>query len=206
MKKKFIFFFVFSISFFTLVLFTARIIFLYKIADQNYSMKNPSPSQITSSHNRIEQNNSSNADIINTAHSISCFNSSGNVIITIPEFVMNMQCTQYTLQHGETLTSIAQKYISTCTINSAVKLIKEASKITNADSISAGSKIYIPETILKNGYLHTITSGDTWSKLCRDYYPIYNSDYMTKLLIFINDMPDSNLPLNTEIYLPNINI
>ena len=59
MKKKFIFFFVFSISFFTLVLFTSRIIFLYKIADQNYSMKNPSPSQITSSHNRIEQNNSS---------------------------------------------------------------------------------------------------------------------------------------------------
>lgn len=169
-------------------------------------MKNSSSSEATSSNISVEENSSSSSNAKNMSHSISCLNSSGNVIITIPEFVRNMQCTQYTLQYGETLTSIAQKYISTCTINSAVKLIKEASKITDADSIFVGNKIYIPETILKNGYLHVIKSGDTWSKLCRDYYPVYNSEYMTKLLIFINDLPNSTLPLGTEIYLPNINI
>lgn len=202
MKKKFKLFLIFSIAICTLVLFPSIITSLYKIIKNDSLVENTSTSY-----------NNSDSEYVDSyvydkrrSNDALCFNTSGNVIITIPEFISNMQCKEYTLQYGETLTSIAKKYNSTCPINTSVKLIKEASKITNADSISTGSKIYIPETILKNGYLYTIKYGDTWNELCKDYYPIYNSDCITKLLIFINDLNNNTLPSGTQIYLPNINI
>lgn len=199
MKKKFIFFLIISSA---LTLFTVKFICLYRVAQQHSKVQNTS----ASSYNLFSNNNVSNLNTPKSANSLECFNTSGNIIITIPEFIYNMQCKEYTIQKGETLTSIAKNYVSTCPINSSVKLIKEASKITNADSISSGTKIYIPETILKNGYIHITESGDNWSKLCRDYYPIYDVNSMTNLLIFINDLPDKSIPIGTEIYLPNINI
>lgn len=194
MKKKFIF----LIIMLTLVLSTFRI---YKIINQYSSIQDLS----TCSNNSLSKNDQliSRPKVNSTPNYLA---SSGNVIITIPEFIKNMQCKKHTLQSGETLTSIAKKYVSTCPIKCSVKLIKEASKITNADLISAGSTIYIPETILNNGYLYTPKYGDTWDKLCKDYYPIYNSDYITELLIFINDLHNTTLPVGTEIYLPEINI
>ncbi|MDO5518312.1 MAG: LysM domain-containing protein [Clostridium sp.] len=186
-------------------LFIARSIFLYNITGENFNMNQSSLPEKENSQS-VTTANSSHDNILDKDDSVSCINSSGNVIITVPEFINDMQCSEYTLKPGDTLTSIARRYISTCTLNSALKLIKEVNNITNANLISTGSKIKIPETILSNGYIHTVVYGDTWDKLCLDYYPIYNSDYMSKILIFINDLPDNNLPLGTEIYLPNINI
>lgn len=198
MKKKFIFFFIFLIiSFFSALL-------AFKITYSNQTIEQYSKTQNTSVSSC--ENNTSDLTIRDSTTNTKCFNASGNVIITIPEYIYNMQCKEHIIQKGETLNAIAKNYVSTCPINCSVKLIKEASKITNADLVSAGTKIYIPETILKNGYIHVVQSGDTWSKLCRDYYPIYNIKSMTNLLIFINDLPDNSLSIGNKIYLPNINI
>ncbi|NME82859.1 LysM domain-containing protein [Clostridium sp. SM-530-WT-3G] len=194
MKKKFILFFIFLIISFFSALLSFKIIY----SDQYSKIQNTSASSC--------ENNASNSIIKDSTTDTKCFTSGGNVIITIPEYLYNMQCKEYIVQKGETLNSIAKNYVSTCPTNCSVKLIKEASKINNADSISAGTKIYIPETILKNGYIHVVQSGDTWSKLCRDYYPIYDITSMTNLLIFINDLPNNSLSIGDEIYLPNINI
>jgi len=205
MKKKFIFFPILLITIFTCVLLVTNII-SYKKTIGNYAFNNQKISTEKSLDNLISKNDQSQLPIKETTNNIYTSNNTGNVLITIPQFINDMQCKEYTLKDGETLTSIAKNYISTCPLNSGVKLIKEASKINNADLICAGSKILIPETILKNGYIHKIEYGDTWNKLCRYYYSIYNSEYMKKLLIFINDFPDTTLPLGTEIYMPNINI
>lgn len=205
MKKKVLLIISISGLIMAFLLFIARSFILYDLTDENYSFNNSSSREI---------NNTPSVDVSNIPDkrsaredsSLCCFNSSGTVIITIPEFIRDMQCSEYTLKDGDTLTSIARKYISTCTLNASLKLIKEASNISNPNLISTGTKIRIPETLLSNGYIHTIVYGDTWDKLCTDYYPIYNSDYMVKVLMFINDLPDNNLPLGTEIYLPNINI
>lgn len=205
MKKKLLLLFSISGLIITFTLFIARSLFLYNITGENYTFNHSSLPEAKDS----QSINVSNLPDISSAHedsSLSCLKTTGTVIITIPEFINDMQCREYTLKSGDTLTSIAKKYISTCTLNSSLKLIKEASNITNADFLSAGTKIRIPETLLSNGYIHKVVYGDTWNKICRDYYPIYNSDYMSKVLIFINDLPDNNLPLGTEIYLPNINI
>lgn len=201
MKKKLLF----SLFIFTFILFIVISIYLYNMDNKTSNLSQADVIK-KDTYNSLTSNKNLPKIINNYDYSVNCINTSGTVIITIPEYINNMQCKEYTLQPGDTLTSIAKRYISTCPLNSALKLIKEASNISNSNLLNAGTKIRIPETILNNGYIHTVVYGDTWEKLCRDYYPIYDSNYLKQILIFINDLPDNNLPLGKEIYLPNINI
>lgn len=125
-------------------------------------------------------------------------------IITVQEFLNNQQCSTYIIKSGETLTNIAKHYEDTCTLNSTIKLIKSLSKITNPDNISVGLTLNIPETTLKNGSIYTVQSGDTWSKIRDLYYPIYDENCIMNLIVYVNDLPNNDLPLNTALFLPKI--
>ena len=203
MKKKLLLSFFISIFFVAFILFISGTLFLYNITNNSPALNQ---SNLSKEKDYNSSNINTNASIKKNESSINCMNNKGNVIITLPEFINNMQCKDYILKPGDTLISIANNYISTCPLNCSLKLIKEASNISNVDSLNAGTKIRIPENTLNNGYIHTVVYGDTWEKICRDYYPIYNSEYLIQILIFINDLPNNTLPLGNEIYLPNINI
>lgn len=203
MKKKLLLSFFISIFFVAFILFISGTLFLYNITNNSTALNQ---SNLSKEKDYNSSNINTNASIKKNESSINCMNNKGNVIITLPEFINNMQCKDYILKPGDTLISIANNYISTCPLNCSLKLIKEASNISNVDSLNAGTKIRIPENTLNNGYIHTVVYGDTWEKICRDYYPIYNSEYLIQILIFINDLPNNTLPLGNEIYLPNINI
>lgn len=203
MKKKLLLSFFISIFFVAFILFISGTLFLYNITNNSPALNQ---SNLSKEKDYNSSNINTNASIKKNESSINCMNNRGNVIITLPEFINNMQCKDYILKPGDTLISIANNYISTCPLNCSLKLIKEASNISNVDSLNAGTKIRIPENTLNNGYIHTVVYGDTWEKICRDYYPIYNSEYLIQILIFINDLPNNTLPLGNEIYLPNINI
>lgn len=157
----------------------------------NTSIDNTEKNTLTHSNNFLNNMNSS----------VYCSN---KVHITIQEFINNMQCADYTVKTGDTLTDIASRYSSTCSLNASLKLIKTANNMNSSATLQSGMILKIPEKILKNGTVYKITSGDTWSKLCNKYYPLYDVNYIMPLLIFINNFNDTTLPLGKEIYLPKI--
>ena len=91
MKKKFILFFIFLIISFFSALLSFKIIY----SDQYSKIQNTSASSC--------ENNASNSIIKDSTTDTKCFTSGGNVIITIPEYLYNMQCKEYIVQKGETL-------------------------------------------------------------------------------------------------------
>lgn len=179
-----------------LIIILPILIFEYKCVRQEYKSH--------SNNNEVKNSFSFNeypSQPNNNDSSIQCTN---KVRITIQEFLNNMQYSHYKVQKGETLTDIANNYSSTCTLKASLKLIKAANNIQSQDTIQSGMTLNIPEILLKNGTLYTVVKGDSWSKICNEYYNIYDLNYIMELLIYINDLDDDTLQLNTTIFLPKI--
>lgn len=192
--KKYYFLFIFTLTIVILFLFCSPVI-LNKYSNQN-------------NNSQIARNNSAaiissdNLDYNKVIYSeVPCSN---KVHITITEFINNLQCSQYTIKESENLNDILMKYNSTCPLNSSLKLIKSVNKFNSPDEIKAGMQINIPEITFKNGMVYRIVQGDTWTKICNEYYPVYDLNYIMNLLIYVNDLKDTTLPLDTTIFLPKI--
>lgn len=151
-----------------------------------------------------------NSDLINSSDK-SCYNNAelesaclNKVHITISEFIKNQQCSSYLVKEGENLNNILLKYNSPCTTNASFKLTKELNSLNSIDYIQPGMTLKIPEITMKNGILYTVNKGDSWSKICRKYYPEYDKNSIVELLTYINDLKNDVLPLNTDIFLPKL--
>lgn len=108
------------------------------------------------------------------------------------------------MKSRETLTDIARKYENTCNLSITIKMIKSINKIDDENSINSQSLIHIPESTLKSGSLYKVSTGDTWYKLANEHYPKYTAESIMKFLVYINNLPDNDLPLGVEIFLPVI--
>lgn len=201
MKK---YFYLFSLTIIMIVILITTPMIQVKINKDNRIIDTDK----TSSINNTSFDNTEKSTITHNNNTLNNMNSlvycSNKVHITIQEFINNMQCADYTVKSGDTLTDIAGRYSSTCSLNASLKLIKTANNINSSTSLQSGMILKIPEKILKNGTVYKIAAGDTWSKLCNKYYPLYDVNYIMPLLIFINNFNDTTLPLGKEIYLPKI--
>lgn len=146
-------------------------------------------------------NSSEKSDYNNDYLESTCLN---KVHITISEFINNQQYSSYLVKEGETLNDILLKYNSTCTANASFKLTKELNNLSSTGYIQTGMTLKVPEITLKNGEIYTINQGDSWSKICKKYYPEYDKNSIMELLIYINDLKSDILPLDTNIFLPKI--
>lgn len=124
--------------------------------------------------------------------------------IDIFDYLNGLQCISYELKSGETLTDVARKYESTCNLNSTIKMIKSISRIDDDNNINSRAIVYIPEQTIKSGTMYTVSAGDTWYKVAREYYPKYTAESVMKLLVYINNLPNNDLPLGEKIFLPVI--
>lgn len=70
--------------------------------------------------------------------------------------------------------------------------------------MNSGIALAIPESIIKSGKMYPITIGETWYNIAQKYYSTYDTNSITKLLIYINDLPNTDLPLGESIFLPAI--
>ena len=179
--------------------------------------KSPEISNISSKNNGVLSNDTStfNSPIQqspktkeNTSTSVDSNTSStanlDNKTITVPNFLSSLKCTNYVLKSGETLTQIARKYQNTCNLSTSIKLIKYINKINDGDNLNSGVILSIPESILTTGTMHTVITGDTWYSIAKKHYNTYDVSSITKLLVYINDLPNNDLPLGESIFLPLI--
>lgn len=184
----------------SLIIILSILVFDHKVIKQN-NKYNSNNAKIKTSYSSNKCSPSTSIINNNTYSSVQCAN---KVHITIQEFLNNMQYSHYKVQEGETLTDISNNYSSTCTLKASLKLIKAANNIQSPDEIQRGMTLNIPEIILKNGNLHKVVKGDSWNKICSEYYPVYDLNYIMQLLVYINDFNDDTLPLDTVIFLPKI--
>lgn len=67
------------------------------------------------------------------------------------------------------------------------------------------SKLYnFPTTAFTNRILYKVLLGDTWYKIAKSNYSDYNTDDIINFLISINNLPNSDLRLNENVFLPNL--
>lgn len=168
-------------------------------SDQSYTEK----SQNDTDHYNKEKNdlNTSKDELKFDTPAVQCVN---KVHITKTEFIHNQQCSHHVIKNGETLDDIFKEYSSTCPYNAYLKLIKAVNNISSTKNIKPGTDLSIPEITLKNGTIYKIQHGDTWHKICTEYYPEYDLESIMELLIYINDFNDDTLPLDVSIFLPRI--
>lgn len=124
--------------------------------------------------------------------------------ISISSYLSSLQCVNYQLKVGETLTDIARKYESKCNLNTTIKFITSINKISDKNNLDSGIYLSIPEDTLKNGIMYTVISGDTWNKISNLYYSQYDTYSIMNFLVYINDLPNNDLPLGEAIFLPSI--
>ena len=124
--------------------------------------------------------------------------------IDISNYLDSLQWISYKLKPGETLTDIARKYESTCNLNSTIKIIKSINKIYDENNVNSQANINIPEYALKSGKMYTVVSDDTWYKVAGKYYPEYTAESVMNFLVYINNLPNNDLPLGEKIFLPSL--
>lgn len=162
------------------------------------------PYIIKENSSNVIDNNTKNSDTYAISNNISNAINTEKKTITISNFLNNLKCTNYILKSGETLTQVARKYENTCNLNTSLKLIKSINKINDVDNINSGFTLFIPESIITTGTMHLVTTGDTWYSICQKHYNTYDVNSITKILVYINDLPNNDLPLGESIFLPSI--
>jgi len=96
--------------------------------------------------------------------------------------------TDYTVQNGDTLSTIAVKFdVSTDTI-------RYANQITDVDSIAPGSKLVIPPV---TGVLHTVAAGETTASIAKRYAA------NESLIISQNDLYGEDITVGMKLMVPD---
>lgn len=124
--------------------------------------------------------------------------------LTIDTLAKSLDCVEYTVKEGDTLSSICKKYTNHCSPSTVNYLICLVNGIDSNDKLNVGAKIKIPEDAINNGSLHKIVKNDTWYKFTNEYYKNYNVKDVVDVVSKINNMKDSTLILDKTIFLPSI--
>ena len=174
-----------------------------KISDkENFEKNIETISDLNSLNNSkydIIPKNSYTSDLNSTKENIT---SPDKKIFQLQLFLSNLQCNNYILKSGETLSTIAHKYENTCNPNTTVKLISLINNLNTPNDLEIGTNLSIPESTIKNGILYHVVSDDTWYKLASEYYPDYTTESIMNFLVTINNLPNNDLPLGENVFLP----
>lgn len=111
---------------------------------------------------------------------------------TVPESRKRAESFEYTVQEGDTLSSIGEKFrIST-------DAIKYVNNLTDSSILSIGQTIVIPPV---SGLIHTIEEGDTLASIAEKY------DVATQAIADFNYILDtSKLSVGTELVIPGAKV
>lgn len=124
--------------------------------------------------------------------------------ISINSFLKNIDYKKVSLKPKETLSIIANDYTSTCNPNTTINLIKLLNNLTDVDNLDEGTVLLIPDKALKSGSLYKVKKGNTWHNIWETKYSKYDRDQLIRLLITINALPNDDLPIDENIFLPKL--
>ena len=125
-------------------------------------------------------------------------------VLSIDSYIKDLPTIDYTIKSEDTISNILREFEDTCNYKTGYKYLKLLNPNTNLNEVEINTVIKIPYDTFSSGRLYLVKQGDTWYKLIRENYPEYSVDDFLKFLIDINDLPNSDLPLGENIFLPQI--
>lgn len=125
-------------------------------------------------------------------------------ILSIDSYINELPTIDYTIKSGDTISNILREFESTCNYKTGYKYLSLLNPSTNLNEIQINTVISIPHDTFTSGRLYLVKHGDTWYNLIKENYPEYSVEDFSKFLININDLPNSDLPLGENIFLPNL--
>jgi LysM repeat protein len=124
----------------------------------------------------------------------------------ISAFFSEMDFTEYTVEKGDSLSTIAKQYSDTCPTNIASKIILEFNNMKATDRLKEGSTLKIPEDFLLSGIRHTVESGDTLIGIAEEYLDIYDLTEAINHIIKLNFLDSSTIRIGQELFITNYNL
>lgn len=192
------------------------------VNSSNYSLQQNQDTNTNTKNNTVNTNANTEQDIINTQSNTENEDSntqentnnltldSSNVVqstlksISIDSYASNLSTSNYIVKQGDTVSNILRNFQDTCNYKTALTHLKLFNPNIDLNEIEINSTLNIPTTALEEGRLYKVVSGDTWYKLAKSNYPEYNTDDIIDFLIVINDLPNADLPLGENVFLPNL--
>lgn len=113
--------------------------------------------------------------------------------------------TDYIVQKGDTLYSIARKAIPWKSQQEAVKTIETMNNIRNIELIPVGSRLMVPvNTIDTTGCIrYVVKPGETLSNIAEEYLPSIETTKAVDMIMEKNNISNPNLlSIGLEIYIP----
>lgn len=115
-----------------------------------------------------------------------------STLLLVPEERKRNETIKYTVQDGDTLFSIGQKY------KISIDAIRYINNLSDADSISIGEVLSIPPI---SGIIHKVKKGDTLNSISKLY------DVPSQAIADFNYLADiSNLSVGSELVIPDAKI
>lgn len=177
------------------------------------STSNSEPKENTSDDTNNNSSSTTNDSSKSTSNSTSELNDSSSsamaanmTYLSVDNFATSLNCINYTIKSGDTLTSICNKYSTYCNLNSSINLVTIINNITNPEELKIGDTLKIPESTFVSGTLYNVSEGDTWYKIRDTYYQNYDIDNIMKFIIDLNKLPNEELPLGESIFLPSLSV
>lgn len=130
--------------------------------------------------------------------------SNSSIILSLSSYIKEVSTIDYSIKSGDTISKILREFENTCNYKTGLKYLKLLNPNINLDEVEINTIIKIPSDTFHSGKLYSIKNGDTWYKLIKENYPEYDIDSFSRFLIEINDLPNSDLPLDENIFLPKI--
>lgn len=112
---------------------------------------------------------------------------------------------EYVVQSGDTLSSIAEKLMPWCAENDAIKTIIEMNNIRNSEILPVGVHLLIPQNpIDTTGCVeHTILKGETIYNIATKYLPSMDTNKAVDVIMKKNNISDPKLITeNRIIFIP----
>lgn len=111
----------------------------------------------------------------------------------------------YVVESGDTLSSIAQKLMPWCAENDAIKTLIEMNNIKNSEILPVGIHLLIPEnTIDTTGCVeHTILKDETLYNIATKYLPSIDANKAVDIIMKKNNISDpKSIAENRIIFIP----
>ncbi|WMJ80461.1 LysM peptidoglycan-binding domain-containing protein [Clostridium sp. MB40-C1] len=112
---------------------------------------------------------------------------------------------EYVVKSGDTLSTIAEKFMPWNSKKQAIKTLIEMNKLKNSEILPVGSHLIIPKNPIDTSSCieHKVTKGETLYKIATKYFPGIDTNKSIKMIMEKNNISDAKLVSeNIVIYIP----
>lgn len=190
----------------TLIIISSSVVLFFSVFYLTRSLNNlveaPNKENVVS----LEDSSSQNTEIENKGSKETSSNKEDSEPTNNISVDQYTEFTDYIVQEGDTLFSIARNKIPWKSQDEATKILQAVNNLKNRELLSVGSKLKIPANTIdtSNCVKYVVKEGESIYTIAESYLPNMNIMDAVDLIMKKNNITESSaLSIGLEIYIPN---